>query len=397
MGNNMDKKNTSQEFAEAVANELIDQLRRGVAPMQQPWNPATGNDWPYNHVTGNRYSGGNALLLMMNKNFQDPRWMTYRQAQSVGAQVRKGESGVSLVKLITNIERNERDEKGKPILDSKGEPVKERFQLENPYFKRFTVFNAQQIDGLPPLEKAPVWEDHERAERLLRLSGADIRHVAGNDAYYHFVQDHIVLPEKKQFPSDGNYYATALHELGHWTGHESRLNREMVGFRQDPAKYAKEELRAEIASLMLSREMGLPIEVERHAHYVGSYIEILQNDPTEILRAARDAERIQQYVLGFERNIGPEPEQAAEPVATLSPLEIKHELAKERYLMQTPLLTATERQERQVMEYMMEKTIAGLSPSAQMQARTNFYEAQIASSVKQAERDIDQPQLEFDR
>ena len=392
----MDKKNTNQEFAEAVANELIEQLRQGTAPMQQPWNPAKGSDWPYNHVTGNRYSGGNALLLMMNHH-QDPRWMTYRQAQSVGAQVRKGESGVALVKLITSIERNARDENGKPVLDGNGEPVKERFQLENPYFKKFTVFNAEQIDGLPPLEKAPVWEDHERAEKLLRLSGADIRHVAGNDAYYHFVQDHIVLPEKKQFPSDGNYYATAVHELGHWTGHESRLNREMVGFRQDPAKYAKEELRAEIASLMLSREVGLPVDTERHAGYVGGYIELLQNDPTEILRAARDAERIQKYILGFERNIEREQEQAAEPVATLSPLEVKHELAKERYLMQTPLLTATERQERQVMEYMMEKTIVGLPPDIQMQARTNFYEAQIASSVKQLDRDIDQPQLDFDR
>ena len=392
----MDKKNTNQEFAEAVVNELIDQLRRGVAPMQQPWSPATGSDWPYNHVTGNRYSGGNALLLMMNHH-QDPRWMTYRQAQSVGAQVRKGESGVALVKLITSIERNARDEKGKPILDDNGEPVKERFQLENPYFKKFTVFNAQQIDGLSPLEKAPVWEDHERAEKLLRLSGADIRHVAGNDAYYHFVQDHIVLPEKKQFPSDGNYYATALHELGHWTGHESRLNREMVGFRQDSAKYAREELRAEIASLMLSREIGLPVDTERHADYVSSYIELLENDPTEILRAARDAERIQKYILGFEREIDLKQEQTTEPVATLSPLEIKHELAKERYLMQTPLLTATERQERQVMEYMMEKTIVGLPPTIQMQARTNFYEAQIASTVKQFERDIDQPQLEFDR
>ena len=392
----MHQKNTNQEFAEAVANELIEQLRQGTAPMQQPWNPAKGSDWPYNHVTGNRYSGGNALLLMMNHH-QDPRWMTYRQAQSVGAQVRKGESGVGLVKLITSIERNARDENGKPVLDGNGEPVKERFQLENPYFKKFTVFNAEQIDGLPPLEKAPVWEDHERAEKLLRLSGADIRHVAGNDAYYHFVQDHIVLPEKKQFPSDGNYYATALHELGHWTGHESRLNREMVGFRQDPAKYAREELRAEIASLMLSREVGLPVDTERHADYVGGYIELLQNDPTEILRAARDAERIQKYILGFERNIEREQEQAAEPVATLSPLEVKHELAKERYLMQTPLLTATERQERQVMEYMMEKTITGLPPDVQMQARTNFYEAQIASSVKQLDRDIDQPQLDFDR
>lgn len=180
-------------------------------------------------------------------------------------------------------------------------------------------------------------------------------------------------------------------------GHESRLNREMVGFRQDPAKYAKEELRAEIASLMLSREVGLPVDTERHAGYVGGYIELLQNDPTEILRAARDAERIQKYILGFERNIEREQEQAAEPVATLSPLEVKHELAKERYLMQTPLLTATERQERQVMEYMMEKTIVGLPPDIQMQARTNFYEAQIASSVKQLDRDIDQPQLDFDR
>lgn len=101
-----------------------------------------GSGFPFNLITGKEYSGSNTLYLMM-QNRNDPRWLTYRQAQSVGAQVRKGEHGVSLIKLVTHSERVNRDENGKPVLNDKGEPEIIRMQLENPYIKNFTVFNAQ--------------------------------------------------------------------------------------------------------------------------------------------------------------------------------------------------------------------------------------------------------------
>ena len=229
-----------------------------------------GRDFPHNPVSGNEYSGLNVLRLML-QGRSDPRWMTYKQAASVNAQVRKGERGVGLVRLITHVERVKKDEHGKTVRDENGEPVKERHALEQPYFKGFTVFNAEQIDGLPELKQAePVWANHERAEKLLTASGAVIRH-GGNDAYYSPKRAEIVLPKKEQFAGQGEYYAVALHELGHWSGHESRLNRDLSG-RFGSEAYAREELRAEIASLMLTRELGLPHNPDRHAHYVGSWI-----------------------------------------------------------------------------------------------------------------------------
>ncbi|MDO4641708.1 MAG: zincin-like metallopeptidase domain-containing protein [Neisseria sp.] len=310
------KKDLRKTFAETVANELIEQLKQGTAPFQQRWEPAMGSDLPYNATTLERYSGGNTLLLML-ANRADPRWMTYKQAQSIGAQVRRGEKGVGLLKLITHFPRTVKDEQGRVVKDEQGRPLKEIVKLGEPMLKSFTVFNAEQIDGLPPLQREPVWENHQRAEQLLTLSGADIRHQSGDRAYFYPAEDYIVLPHKQQFDSAAAYYSIALHELGHWTGHESRLNRELVGYFQDPVKYAKEELRAEISSMITSRELGVPFDPKRHADYVGSWIQELENDPTEILKAARDAEKIQQYLLSFERTVQQEP--AADKVVSTQP------------------------------------------------------------------------------
>lgn len=296
-----EQKSRQEEYAEQIAQELIERLQQGTAPFQRLWEPSMGRDFPHNPVSGNEYSGLNVLRLML-QGRSDPRWMTYKQAASVNAQVRKGERGVGLVRLITHVERVKKDGNGKTVRDENGEPVKERHALEQPYFKGFTVFNAEQIDGLPELKQAePVWANHERAEKLLTASGAVIRH-GGNDAYYSPMRDEIVLPKKEQFAGQGEYYAVALHELGHWSGHESRLNRDLSG-RFGSEAYAREELRAEIASLMLTRELGLPHNPDRHAHYVGSWIKVLSEEPMEILKATQDAGRIKGFVLGFEQQI----------------------------------------------------------------------------------------------
>ncbi|MDT7953494.1 MAG: zincin-like metallopeptidase domain-containing protein, partial [Acetobacteraceae bacterium] len=143
------------------------------------------------------------------------------------------------------------------------------------------------------------WERHQKAEAILANSGVPIRHVPGDRAFYRLTEDTITLPERGQFPSGDGYYATALHELGHATGHPSRLARDMAHpFGSEG--YAREELRAEIASLMLGEQLGIGHDPGQHVAYVGSWIKALQQDPREIFRAAADAEKITKLVRSFE-------------------------------------------------------------------------------------------------
>lgn len=295
-------------FHEVVAERLIEQLKAGTAPWQKPWEPGQpGAFMPMNPTTGKRYKGINAIHLMA-QGRGDSRWLTYKQAEAVGAQVKRGERGTPVQYWKFADEQDARDAQGKPVLDAKGEPVKEKVMLERPRVFFATVFNAEQIEGLPPLQKKEqTWDAQERAEAILAASGADIRHGAGDRAFYRPASDSIHLPEKGQFPSADRYYATALHELGHWTGHESRLNRDLVHpFGSEG--YAKEELRAEIASMILGDELGIGHDPGQHAAYVGSWVKALEDDPLEIFRAAAEAEKIHGYVLAFEQKLTQEQE-----------------------------------------------------------------------------------------
>jgi len=291
-------------FHETVAEKLIEQLKSGTAPWQRPWLPGEAGAFvPTNPITGKRYRGINAIH-MMSQDYRDQRWLTYKQAVSVEAQVRKGEKGTPIQYWKFSEEYIKKDADGKPILDAQGEPLKFVVKLERPRVFFATVFNAEQVDGMPPVQprKAQEWNAVERAEHILQASGAVIRNGEQNRAFYRPSTDSIHLPDKGQFPSADNYYATALHELGHWTGHESRLARDLVHpFGSEG--YAKEELRAEIASMILGDELGIGHNPEQHAAYVGSWINALQDDPLEIFRAAADAEKIQDYVLGLEQQV----------------------------------------------------------------------------------------------
>ena len=251
-------------------------------------------------MTGNRYKGINVLHLISQER-DDQRWMTYKQAADAGAQVRKGEKGTGIQYWKFSDEHIKKDAAGKPILDGDGKPVKEIIRLERPRAFFATVFNAEQIDGLPPIQrKEQTWNPIERAEGILAASGAEINHNGGSRAFYRPSTDSIHLPDKGQFPNAENYYATALHELGHWTGHQDRLDRDLAHpFGSEG--YAKEELRAEIASMILGDELGIGHDPSQHAAYVGSWIKKLQDDPLEVFRAAADAEKIQAYVLGLEQ------------------------------------------------------------------------------------------------
>jgi hypothetical protein len=157
------------------------------------------------------------------------------------------------------------------------------------------------------MTKAPAWDRHEQAEALLLASGAEIRHDQADRAFYRPATDRIHLPERGGFKTADAYYATAMHKLGHWTGHPTRLDRDLAHpFGSEG--YAKEELRAEIASLMLGDELGMGHDPGQHAAYVKTWIKNQQEDPKEILRAAKDADRITAFILDFERGRAVEPE-----------------------------------------------------------------------------------------
>ena len=317
------RKKAVKEFADQAAERLIDKLERGVAPWQKGWDtPSAANRPPHNPVSGTRYRGLNSLVLRMEadeRGYSDPRWMTYQHAKKIDAHVRKGERG-------TRIEfwapvKPKPEEAGKDSGEKPEEPA-QRFALVRAY----RVFNGEQIENLPPLkhDHPQQWEVSERAERLLQASEANIEHRGGDRAFYQIRDDKIVLPRQEQFRTPEAYYSTAMHELGHWTGHKDRLNRETLqqgvkdGFGSE--NYAKEELRAEMTSMTVNGTFSLPHDPERHASYVGSWIKVLKNNPDEIRHAARDAGAAADYILEFDRERPREITDAARQADTSSPL-----------------------------------------------------------------------------
>jgi antirestriction protein ArdC/phage/plasmid primase-like uncharacterized protein len=301
MAQTKDTKDEKKPFAEIVAEKLIEQLKAGTAPWQRPWEAGAMDSFmPINPTTGKRYKGINSIFLQ-SQGYSDPRWMTYKQAEAIGAQVRKGEKSSPIQHWKFTEEHTKRDENGKPVLDGEGNPVKITVRLERPRPFYASVFNASQIDGLPPLERREqTWDAFERAELILEASGANISHSPSDTAFYRPSSDSIHLPDRGQFSSADKYYATALHELGHWTGHESRLDRDLSHpFGSDG--YAKEELVAEIASMMVGDELGLGHDPGQHVAYVGSWIKALEEDPLEIFRAAASAEKVREYVFALEQ------------------------------------------------------------------------------------------------
>lgn len=279
-------------YQDQVAEKIIKHLEAGTAPWQRPWGDASESALPMNPVSGNRYKGINAVQLL-SESRADPRWLTYKQTQDLGAQVRKGEKG-------TVIQYWQFPDKGENnTATSKPESVDEKKQYL-PFVKHFVVFNAEQIDGLPPLEvKVPTWDVVARADNILQASGADIRHAEQERAVYMPKADYILLPNKTQFADSHLYYATALHELSHWTGHESRLARDLSGDRSSE-NYAREELRAEISSMLMGAEVGLGHDPSNHLSYVASWVKAIKSDPAVIFKAAADAEKIQTFLLAKE-------------------------------------------------------------------------------------------------
>ncbi len=306
-------------FHELVAEQLIRKLQEGTAPWQVPWKAGTAvSRLPLNPVTGKRYRGINALHLLAQSR-ADQRWMTYKQAVAAGAQVRKGERGTP----IQYWKFDEQQEAGASSA-MRDDPLhaegKIRVRLERPQVFYATVFNAEQIDGLPEQaanqQATQTWQPDARAQAILSGSGAIINHAAQDQAFYSPTRDAIYMPAPDQFSSAGDYYAVALHELSHWTGHSERLARDLRHPFGSEA-YAKEELRAEIASMLLGHELGTGHDPSQHAAYVASWIKVLRDDPMEIFRAAADAEKILGYVLPFELKHQQEVDQVAKMQSAL--------------------------------------------------------------------------------
>ena len=288
-----------------VAEKLIEQLKAGTAPWQKPWSSENlpAFELPYNVQTGNRYKGINTLMLLLAER-EDPRWMTFKQAAASDWQVKKGEKGTMIQFVKTTDQSTKRDEKGKPVLNEQGQPVKINLKLDKPIITSAWVFNAEQINGITSLErqdtKSLTWNPLERAESLIKQSGAVIHHRAGDRAFYSPIADQITMPLREQFDEPSKYYATLLHELGHWTGHTDRLDRSIMN-RFGTEDYAREELRAEIASLLIGQELRIGHDPGQHAAYVDSWIKVLQETPFEIHSAAADAEKIFNYLSSIER------------------------------------------------------------------------------------------------
>jgi antirestriction protein ArdC len=299
-----------RDFRQEVTDNIVALLEKGVAPWQKPWNAQSQLAMPVNPTTDRAYRGGNAIHLLavgLQRNYEDPRWMTYKQASEHGWQIRRGEKGTQIefwdVKTQSDASKPS-GQSAEKLKDSEQSPGDSGQRLVH---RVYTVFNARQIEGLPalnPVTREP-FEVAEAGERILKNSGAKMLHDQADRAFYDRRRDAIHLPPKEAFKDAPGYYGTALHELSHWTGHPNRLDRWTLNdnYRFGDTKYAKEELRAELASVFIAAEKGIPHDPENHAAYVGSWIQALKQDKNEIFRAAHDASKAADLLLSLERDV----------------------------------------------------------------------------------------------
>jgi antirestriction protein ArdC len=289
---------------EKITNQIVSELEKGVRPWLKPWNaehaagritrPLRGNGIPY--------QGINVLMLWsvaMERGYAAPIWMTFRQALELKAHVRKGEQG-SLVVYADKIIRTETDE-------TTGEASEHAI----PFMKGYTVFNVEQIEGLPERFYAnaePCSEIVQRiahAEKFFAAIGAIVRH-GGTMAYYNVSHDYVQMPPIEAFRDTEAYYATLAHEVTHATRHPMRLDRDFGRKRYGDEGYAMEELVAELGSAFLCADLELTPEVRAdHAAYIASWIKVLKNDKRAIFSAASHAQRAADFLHGLQQSAFP--------------------------------------------------------------------------------------------
>ena len=274
----------SEEYKEDITIRIIKALEKGTAPWQKPWADSS----PRNAVTGNLYHGFNAIILSVIGNElsenSDARWATLNQAASKGWTIKDGAKPTKIFVVI------------QPESKSEVNSRKRTFR------KTFELYHASQINGIKSLpgRKHEAIMSNEMIERIIFNSSARILE-GGNEAYYSPRGDVIRMPFRKSFDDTESYYSTLLHELVHWTGHSSRLER-FFSWTTSREDYARKELVAEIASLMLTVEAGISLtekHFESHSAYVKSWISLLKSDHDAIFKAEKDAKKAVNFILSF--------------------------------------------------------------------------------------------------
>jgi len=266
-----------------ITQTVIDAMKAGTAPWQKPWI-SRGHDTPTNLQTGAAYRGLNSFYLMLLGAAYDCNyWVGFKQARKIKGNVRKGEKSTA---ILAPIMRKGEDSNGDKYMYPAG-------------FRVVRVFNAMQCDGLTIPTAAdfePRVIDADALDAFAINTGANIEHGQTDQACFVPSQDLVRMPAKDQFSEAGGYYGTLLHELTHWTGHKSRLNRikSQQAARRD---YAFEELIAELGAYYASERLGCPNEAENHASYLQSWLKALENDPKYLWQAASAAERAANYLI----------------------------------------------------------------------------------------------------
>ncbi len=301
------------DYRQRLTDQLVKAIEEhGQLPWKQGWDGAALR--PFNPKSGVKYKGGNVmnlLLAQLERGSNDPRWMTLAQANKAGYGIRKGAkaSYVEYWDFGQPLVMPKPDDPSGVAVNVVPEPegdgtVETPVSRPRPRVFYAQVFNGEDVVGLPAFERKLTWEPNELAKQVLEASGAAIEHLALSKgspslaASAHFTpsRDIITLPLPEQFKSAADYYATALHELAHWTGHASRLGRDLTG-AFGSAEYAQEELRAELAAMFLCAALGVDGTVQNHASYTASWLTKLKGDKHEIFRAAKDAEKIVDYLF----------------------------------------------------------------------------------------------------
>lgn len=285
-----------------ITDRILAELEQGVRPWVKPWTTGAGNGRVTRplRATGEPYTGVNVLLLWMEavaNGYASPTWMTYKQSQALGGQVRRGEKGTPIVYFGTTTKREDRGPEGAGDEDAR--------QVR--FLKTYTVFNVAQIEGLPerfrpepePTGEAPALPASERVavvDGWFEAIDATVAH-GGAQAFYMPSEDRIQLPPFEAFRDAHGYYATRGHETIHWTRHPSRLDRSFGRERWGDEGYAREELVAELGAAFIAADLGLALEPrEDHAAYIGHWITVLRNDKRAIVSAASHAERAVKYL-----------------------------------------------------------------------------------------------------
>ena len=280
-----------------ITTRIVAELEAGRLPWVQPWGSSDVSAplaMPKNVSTGRHYSGINILILwgaVVAQGFSCQSWLTFRQALSLGGNVRKGERGTTVVyadRFVPDDERRRARDTGEDA-------------QAIPFLKRFTVFSTDQCEGLPedlvslppPVPEGLILPE---VEALIRKSGADLR-LGGDKAYYAPALDYVQVPRPESYFAPIDWHRTALHELGHWSGHGSRLGRDLSG-SFGSRKYAQEELVAELTAAFCCATIGITPTM-RHADYIGSWLDVLREDNRAVVRAASAASKAADYLLAF--------------------------------------------------------------------------------------------------